>query len=222
MPTPESYNTRREEDYSPRVSAEHANTVPEKQLVELIGEMFNNCMDNFMASRDVRPAKSEPNVSFSEVPLEYRDDPDRRVDTESVVVVLNLPKHGDENFTRTATLGCGEITKVLTSDLGANVGAQISFKNNDGTVKACNQLNQTVINNDRLNPCIMNIPSSHKQEPSTPAQTRSRHHNRVGSLHTPSNKSQCRLRGVTPISTRTAPSLHQNSPARSEYCQPPV
>ena len=31
MPTPESYYTRREEDYSPRVSAEHANTVPEKQ-----------------------------------------------------------------------------------------------------------------------------------------------------------------------------------------------
>ena len=143
MPTPDSYYTRREEDCSPRVSTEHANTVPEKQLVELIGEMFNNCMDNFMASRDVRPAKSEHSVSFSEVPLEYRNDPDRRVDTESVVVVSNLPKHADENFIRTVTLGCGEITKVLTSDLGANVGAQISFKNNDGTVKVCNQLNHS-------------------------------------------------------------------------------
>ena len=122
-------------------------------------------MDNYMASRDVRPAKSEHSVSVSEVPLEYRDDPDSRVDTESVVVVSNLPKHADENFIRTVTLGCGEITKVLTSDLGANVGAQISFKNNDGTVKVCNQLNQTLINNDRLNACIMNIPSSHKQEP---------------------------------------------------------
>ena len=175
-----------------------------------------------MASRDVQPAKSKHSVSFSEVPLEYRDDPDRRVDTESVVVVSNLPKHADENFIRTVTLGCGEITKVLTSDLGANVGAQISFKNNDGTVKACNQLNQTVINNDRLNACIMNIPSSHKQGPSTPAQTRSKHHNRVGSAQTPSNKSQCRLRGVTPIRTCAAPNSHQNSPARSEYRQPPV
>ena len=67
--------------------------------------MFNNCMDNYMASRDVRPAKSEPSVSFSEVPLEYRDDPDIRVDTESVVVVSNLPKHADENFIRAVTLG---------------------------------------------------------------------------------------------------------------------
>ena len=83
MPSPKSYNNLcREEDYSPRVSIEDAYKVPEKQLVELIGEMFNNCMDNYMAPRNVQPTKIEPSVSFSEVPLEYIDEPDRRVDTE--------------------------------------------------------------------------------------------------------------------------------------------
>ena len=83
MPTPISYNNLcREEDYSPRISIEDAYRVPEKQLVELIGEMFNNCMDNYMASRDVQLTKIKPSVSFSEVPLEYIDEPDRRVDME--------------------------------------------------------------------------------------------------------------------------------------------